>query len=173
MHLPISNSLLAQTEVECIGSRVLARIGTEWVFLEVNWQIYVVERTSDRMIQCRHSVHCNMQCVSSVCAAYTAGTLRMLQCSCSVHCMALQLHSTSVWEGFRSWRSLYITGDNILLDIKYTSITSMSVESINSESCSMLVLSFNNLNITVFLPVLFFVTTRFDMPLITGFSSGL
>ncbi len=34
-------------------------------------------------------------------AAYTAGTLRVLQWICSVHCMALQVHSTSVWECFR------------------------------------------------------------------------
>ncbi len=31
----------------------------------------------------------SMQCVSSVSAAYTAGTLHMLQWSCSVHSMAV------------------------------------------------------------------------------------
>ncbi len=34
----------------------------------------------------------------SVWTGYTAGTLHVLQCSCSIHSMALQVHSTSIWD---------------------------------------------------------------------------
>ena len=76
----------SQTEEECIGSIFS-------VYLQCRLQIhctftmtYITYTATCWQCRCRHSVHCSLQCVSSVWAAYTAGTLRMLQCSCSVHC---------------------------------------------------------------------------------------